>query len=425
MSPENVIRVPERGYKDIDQATWYALAEDPGFWHLVDKEIIRVSHPTSRGARLHGSCYVGRAVISDVILELHEKVDGAVASLLGFAARESFRVEKAESTVSELGDLAALIVRHFLDSIDEYVSRGRGFRYATTNTVSSLVGGKIDVTRTVRLRARGLRHLIAFKRNVLSFNTPVNRIILAAIREIGRLAKLVDIPVADLARSRGLAMLFDDCRDVEVLFGRHESFARQAQEEMLKSRDPHLRDLLALAGVILAHESFDQTDEHLGTLPRAWFLNLETLFETAVKRVLQDICSGRFSVVHGRELGPRIFDEQSAAHRAFPDIVLRRALCVPVAVGDVKYKEWTRDAEQGDLYQLLVHAATFGAELAFLVYPHSSFASRFLGRGSTGAKTWLFALDLRKLDQDLGQVLAMMGIELGKLAAVAPVVVEN
>ena len=82
--------------------------------------------------------------------------------------------------------------------------------------------------------------------------------------------------------------------------------------------------------------------------------------------------------------------------RADPDLVLLQDGGV-VGVGDAKYKAWTGDPARSDLYQLLVHAASFSSPVCFLVYAYDSFASIFMGQSVTGASTHAFALDVTDL----------------------------
>ncbi len=406
-----VIRVPERGYADVPRPLWTRLAGDAAFWRLVEAGILSISHPSQLGIRLHGSCHVGRAVLGGMTVELHEKVPGALRSLLGHTTHDAFRVERLAAPTSELGVLAALLVRQFLSAVSTYVSLGREFVYSTELRTGSLVGGRIDITRSLRLRARGLGHRLAFEKNVISFATKLNLTILAALREIENIAALVDIPASDLAESRALSMLFADCRTTEILFGRRADLARTAQAvaEDPSTPLPH-RDIAALAGTILAHESFEAASSiSQRSAPRAWFLNLETLFETAVLNILARLSHGMLTVTHGRKRPERVFESDPREFRANPDLVLRDA-GITVAVGDVKYKTWTGTAIAGDIYQLLVHASAFRTTTAFLVFPSDCFLERRLGAAVTGATTSLFSVDVRDLSSGLSAVLNALGL---------------
>src|ERR1017187_6446931 len=146
-----LVALPERGHCDIGLKAWEVLSQKSDFWRLVEQKIVSVAQLSDKDIRLTGSCFVGRIVLEDVTLEVHEKVDGSLASLLGYATFGSFRVEKYEAPASALGPLLALLVRQFLIVLQAYVSKGRQFRYATKRQQSSLVAGRIDMTKTISL----------------------------------------------------------------------------------------------------------------------------------------------------------------------------------------------------------------------------------------------------------------------------------
>ena len=409
MSVPLLVGVPERGHSDIGLEAWQVLSDNPDFWRLVEQKIVSVTHLSNRDVRLTGSCFVGRIVLQEVTLEVHEKLEGSLAALLGYATFGSFRVERYDAPASALGRLLALLVRQFLLVLQAYVSQGRQFRYATKRLHGSLVGGRINMTKTISLRSRGLRHVIAFDRPVLTRVTPKNRLVAAAISEVERVSELIEVDAADLARARGLSLLFEDCKDAEVLFGEREVFVRMAQR-MLSVREERDRDLIALASVILAHQSFEYGSTVKAVAPRAWFLNLENLFQVSVKQVLGGLYSR--GIVRGgadSEWENRVFEKVAEEYKANPDLVLSLPSGVE-AVGDVKYKVWTGSASPPDIYQLLVHASAYKADTAFLIFPHDAFVARDLGPSATGCRTWLFAVDVRKLKEHLLAALNMMDL---------------
>jgi 5-methylcytosine-specific restriction endonuclease McrBC regulatory subunit McrC len=403
------ISVPERGHCDIDSKAWEILSAQRDFWRLVDQKIVTVTHLSHKDVRLTGSCFVGRIVLDGATLEIGEKIDGSLAALLGYATYNSFRVEQYSAPSSALGPLLGLLVRHFLLVLRSYVSQGRQFRYDRKGSYGSLVGGRINVTKTVSLRARGLPHLIAFDRPILTHAILKNRILAAAISQVERVSEIIRLNEGDLGIARGLSLLFEDCKDAEVLFGDRDAFVRAAQR-MVSSKEERDRDLLALASVILAHQSFEYGSTVKSVAPRAWFLNLENLFQVSVRQVLAILYQGG-TVRGGSDSGleKRIFEKIGEEYKANPDLVLSTSTEIE-AIGDVKYKVWTGSPSQPDLYQLLVHAATYKARTAFLVFPHDEFAVRDLGTSATGCPTWSFGVDIRKLKEHLLAALGMMGL---------------
>jgi 5-methylcytosine-specific restriction endonuclease McrBC regulatory subunit McrC len=405
-----VIRVPERGTVDVPIVAWREASRSPVFWSLVERGVVTVEQLRGGRARLTGGCYVGRSRVAEgLVLEMHEKIAGSLAALLRFASGTDFRVKHVPGPSSELGPLIALLVTHSVDAVRRYAARGRLFMYEKLSKKGSLVGGRLDVARTTRLWARGLRHLAAFDKNVVTFNLPINRSILSALREVERIGRLIQLPRDVVARVRTMALLFDDCRNAEVLFGARTEAARRAEKLAESASDKAIADMLALAAIILSHESFEHDSSLAGTAPRSWFLNLESLFERAVRETMRAAVGSTGSVVAGRLSPPPIFPPRSDAFRANPDLVIRRGSSLP-CVGDVKYKQWSRLPSASDVYQLLVHASAFGAKQAFLVFPGDAFDVQVLGDAVTGARASTYGVDVRVLDDDIKTMLQDLGV---------------
>lgn len=423
----DTIRLPERGSVDVSAHVWQKLARSSSFWALVEREVVQARQVAGGKARLLGGCYVGRSqVAEDLVLEVHEKVSGSLSALLDFAYGSDFRIERLCSPSTDLGDLVALLVSHFVEATRKYAARGREFGYVTKPMRGSLVGGRLDVTRTLRLHARGLRHLAAFEKNAITFDLPVNRVLLAALREVDRLQALIPIPPDIVVKARGMAMVFDDCRGPEVLFGRKADMVDQADRLCTTAKDRVTSDLMALAAIILSNESFEQDAPQRGIAPRAWFLNLETLFEKAVREAMSSALQGVATVTAGRSKPAKVFTEYQNL-RANPDLVVRRIDTKRVMAGDVKYKRWSGSPKAADVYQLLVHASAFNAQRAFLIYPGDSFETVEFGTASTGAAMTAYTLDVRDLPCQIARLLGdldMIGVVTnamhGGTAAAAP-----
>lgn len=403
------IVVPERGHVDISRDTWATLSAAPEVWRLIERKVMSTSIPNAATVRIEGSRFVGRAQFGEVRLDFVEKVPGSLAAMLRFATRNAFQISQTPAPATALGELAALLCNQFVEALSAYLTVGRDFRYTTERHVASLIGGRLDVRATTALRARGFRHKAAFYRTVLVHNTLKNRVLLAAVREIERISRVIDLDAATLTRARGLAMLFDDCRDAEVLFGSHEHFARYAEEIMNDPAEQRHADLLALANVVLSHASFEHNDVTDGAVPRTWFLDLEKLFETAVRQLLRGICAMGVSITKPTTDAPHIFSGLQDLYTANPDLVVAVG-GTPAAIGDVKYKPWTGTPEHGDIYQLQVHTSTIGGPNAFLIYPHDVYQAMPLGSSRMVNKTWAFAVDVRTLDVGLRAAMVSLGV---------------
>ena len=405
------VRVPERGVIEVQPSVGKELMRSATFWGLVERGIVSAEQLRRGGIRLTGGCYVGRSVVAeDLLLEVHEKVSGSLASLLRYASGRNLGIEHISGPTSDIGPLVALLIEHFVEAVREYAGRGRQFEYTNQSMTGSLIGGRLDVVRTVRLRARGHRHLAAFDKSFASFNAPVNRIVLAALREVEHVSRVVHIGRDLIARVRSMAMLFDDCRDSEVLFGARSEASLRAEKLATAAPDRRTADLLSLAAIILAHKSFDQDSQVRGAAPRSWFLNLETLFEHAVREVMRARINTVGTVTSGRFMPQAIFAQTNRTFRANPDLVIQLRSQPCACIGDVKYKQWANCPGTSDVYQLLVHASAFGTAQAFLVFPADQFEIRTLGHAVTNCRVTMYGVNVRELDEQVALLVDDLGI---------------
>lgn len=387
------VRVPERGTVELHREHWTILRRAAEFWKLVTAKIIAVEQSGREAVQLRGGSHVGRAYIDGLLLEIHEKVPGATAALMA-ATSPRLRRQHIESPTTELGRLVTVLVQAFVDEVRTYAGNGRDWRYDEEHEVGPTIGGRLDVRGTIALRARGQQHLAAFHRPTVSRVTSTNRIVLAALREIEVLAGIQRISEADITAARGLAVLFEDCLDTEVLS--RSSLLTEQAAELADSAAPGREDLLSLAALLLSHQSLQPEQPLIGTAPVAWFVNLEALFERVVLSSLRKATPRGVRTSKGVSQDLPVFPDTGQLE-AQPDLVI--GVRPAAAVGDVKYKTWKGQASPRDLYQLLVHAATFETREAFLVYPSDAFDVVDLGVATTGCRTRLFAVDVRDVEE--------------------------
>jgi 5-methylcytosine-specific restriction endonuclease McrBC regulatory subunit McrC len=385
------------------------LEPEPAFWKLVRDGYLAVEQTWDRRWSLRAGPYVGSALAGDCLIHVIEKVPGSIAGLLSHATAGAFHVEELSAPATDAGGLVHLLIDAFARRLRQYTSRRRDVAFIRQREVAPLIAGRIRTVDTMRLRARGQPHRVAFDKISLTGATPRNRVYFRALREATALTKIVSIPPAVGREVRTLSLLFSDCRDRETLFRRREHFSGVASRLYESERDPLHRDLLALAGVVLGHVDFDPlANERPDAVPRSWFLNLERLFETAVRTTLARALGHDTRVSAGAEHQRFVFDTER--NRAYPDIVLSYRDST-VAIGDVKYKDVGRAPTPSDVYQLLAHAAAFRAETAFLVFPGEKFAVDFIGRAATGSRVVVFMVDPRALDHDAAQIAAALAAQ--------------
>jgi 5-methylcytosine-specific restriction endonuclease McrBC regulatory subunit McrC len=377
LSSALTLYVPERGQLALGDAQRRLLETDPLFYELSERGIVRLE--VLRGeSYLKAEGWVGRAQVGPVIIHLVEKIPGALAYLVAHATR--FRTVPLPAPATEAGPLVALLARHFLDAAQRYLDTGLHFDYHPERWTGTRGGGRLDLAATIRLRARG-RPLLAGARDVLTYDTPLNRLLHAALLEVVWLAAVREETrriAATLAHRLGQSgpLCPSDLQALECV-----------SEE---------RDLVTLAQAILAQLSVEPGGTWRGTAPWTWFLNLEELFERAIGALLRDNADGWqvYDTSMARP-APQLFDGVADRYRVKPDMILQTKS--RTVVGDVKYKTWTGAPARDDVYQLVAHAVAWGADRCFLVYPHTSFEAQYLGRTRNGVHAWFFALDIRDL----------------------------
>ena len=401
-----LISVPERGHTELSPELWQRLGRSAAFWQLVAGTVLRVAALPEGRARLDGMSLVGRALCDGLVVECQEKIDGALPALL-VAGTATFRTHQVPAPSTELGPMVALLVHLYIEEVRRYVGAGREWRYESRRFVSSRAAGRLIVPATMQLRARGMRHLVAFDKQEITRATEMNRLLYAALREIETLALLVPIEAESLSAARAMSLFFEDCRDAEVFFEASNVLVDKVERLRIEHGDDPHDQMLALASVILSRNSFEAAQVMPGIVPFSWFINLENLFENAVLHRLRDVAECSIKVCKGASVRPAIFPAVGL-HHAEPDLVL--IMEGQSAVGDVKYKDWIGSANASDLYQLLIHAKAFEADRCFLTFPSDRYEEVHLGSAVTGADTWLFALDVRDLDSGLKHACNTMSI---------------
>ena len=405
-SHDDPIRVTERGFEDVTREEWQALQRSDHFWRLVDQGILKPTLLPNGCARLSAFKWVGSAICGPLRIDCVEKVPGALASLMSHSLH-GLRAHPILGPSTSAPELFHVIVGAFLATVERYMSSGLRWKYSQQVGVSSLASGRLRVPDTLRLRARGIRHKVAFDRTIIDRAIPLNKVIVVALRELEALHSLALASRSDLARARAAATLFTDAVDVDVLSRPRLHWIETGTSLLATTSDPTESDLLSLSLAILSRAGIDHTQASMGDVPIAWFIDLETLFERVVQSCSMTAIGAGFS------------SEQPRGHFALPKAellevnpdLLVRSRGGQAVVGDVKYKNWSGASAAQDLYQLLVHAHTYNSKSAFLVYPSDAYEEVYLGNSSTGQRTWLFALDVTDIGAGVERMISRLGLK--------------
>lgn len=403
------ITVPERGAKSIGFADWARLSREQDFWKLVDTGILSAESRKGGGWQLKGACYVGRAIIDGEVLEVSEKFEGSLATLLSLGSAKTLFTTPTQAPVNPDKYSTPLLIALFIKAARRYLSGHKLIAYVGRPDRGTLVGGRLDVRGTARLHAKGMRHQAAFVRSVVTANVPLNRTIYAALRQVERISKTVPIARQDLASARALASILEECLQNVLRSSCDALFAAAADASALYGSDSPVGEVGTLAAAVLDSSGFGGSGDWDRTIGRSWFVNLETQFEIAVRSSLGRLLGNAYQVEKALRRPP-LFQPSSGRYAANPDVVIREADNI-VAIADAKYKDLSHWPSSADVHELLCHASAYHTGKAFLTFPsEAGFDSRYLGKAAGGCEIWSFGIRFDHFEDDLCQALAMVGL---------------
>lgn len=421
-----LIRIRERTRRMLSDAERAAIDNEDRFWALVDAGYVSLRRLGKRDYEIGGHKYVGRAIAGDLELEVAEKADGAVRALVGAATGAEIRMEDLSAPAADFDEVSRHLIREFVHAAAAYVADRRQPRYQYVAAAGPVLGGVLDVTRTALLHASGRQQLFAYTSGRVIRDSLLDRVVLAALFEVDASAGALNLDAQTLYNARWLAGSLDEVRDAAFFsLNEAEHLANANDVDRAPDIHPFDRDLARLAAVTLLHRGFAPDDVLEQVIPRAWFIDLETLFEQAVRATLRVVLP-TYAVDRGESFERRMFVGGSDHSRTNPDLVIVCGSDV-AAVGDVKYKslreavpdaggadtDERRRKKEGrpDLYQVLVHASSLEADKAFLLFVSDDvYACRYLGRAATGSDTWAAQVRPGHLRDDLNRFTAEIGL---------------
>ena len=332
---------------------------------LAERETrrLRVPEPVlSRTARpgLRAGQVVGVLSVPGASLEILPKVDGrgdgtvrqALARMLAVALGLPVAANEAASMGSQREDLLEVVVRIFADRLLAAARRGLPRRYRLREEDLPLLRGKLDVRRQITRQA--VRpDLLSCVHDELSEDTPLNRVLRAAVRRL--------LVVARTAANR---------RSLVELAGLFEAVGDSAdplsEPVVLDRTNTSFHRLHALARLFLAGDwQSTTTGSHHG-FPLLFPMN--DLFEVFVGRCMQSALAP--SPVHLQHQGRYALEGTRGGVFALrPDIVVDGETVV-----DTKWKRLdggkpSLGVDQSDVYQMLAYERAYRARRLVLLYP--------------------------------------------------------
>jgi hypothetical protein len=395
-----ILALTERSTRLITKAQFRELEDSDDFLALVDRGILGLVRSREYPFGLSASFYAGEAVVGSVRVVVQAKTPGGLEALLRWSLPDDLREVAAPSLIGDGGPVLEAFIRGFLLYLGSYLRHGRLKRYTAARRTDARPRGRIDLGRTLRLRARGVVGILVYDTPLLSADLLPNRLLAIALQAADACLSVRGSESGSdlLAAARGYAPLFEDI-EWRSLWGSDWIDRRAAFDEAL-TRLPIGGDLaaaLAFARPLVLHFGAWPRRETQDQIPAAYFLRLDTLFEHAVREVLSRHC---VQVAKGAQFHRQLFAEVTDRYLVEPDIVIGQPGNIQV-VADCKYKVLSGGPNHDDVYQLVAHAGAFEATNAILIYPGDSASIITIGTTTAGTSVKLATVRLAELETDL------------------------
>jgi 5-methylcytosine-specific restriction enzyme subunit McrC len=261
--------------------------------------------------------------------------------------------------------LLEILIRIFCDKLTEALRKGMPRRYITCEDDLPTLRGQLDIARQFTRHAVNPSRL-ACRFDLLSEDTPLNRIMKAAVLRLARLSRRP----ANQQRLRELAFVYADITDVPVA-------ALRWDQVVIDRTNRSWQELFAMARLFL-QDRYQTTTGGAGQ-GTAMLFEMNALFEEYVGRLIAralartgltvSLQGGRLFCLSAQDSGRALFQTR-------PDILIRQGGRV-VHVIDTKWKRISAridDPKQGvsqaDVYQMMAYAQLYDAPRLTLLYPH-------------------------------------------------------
>lgn len=340
---------------------------------------------------------VGILAIPSVRLEILPKIDGEddevrAALVRMLSASQNLRVADGELTalLAQRHDLLEIFIGLFANRLLAAVRRGLPYRYMEQEEDLKRLRGKLDVTRQLtRLALRP--DLLACRFDEFSENTPLNRVLKAAV-----------------ARLTGVARSAANRRCLAEISSRFEFVGETSdplrEQVRLDRTNLVFHNLYRLALLFLKGDW--QTTTSGDSLGFALLFPMNELFENFIGQCLKRTFPHREVGLQGGRRRRSVLIDADNKHlfRVQPDAVIGdRAMPGagdPPIILDTKWKPLKPNASDGkfgvsqsDVYQMLAYAQAYDAQHLILLYPWQ----REMGIQKGVACNWTIAGTERRL----------------------------
>lgn len=323
---------------------------------------------------------VGVLATSNATLEILPKIDGqlgttkdeqnaAIRKRLVHMLAVALELRIDTGVITDLAwqreTLLEILIRVFCRKLVEALRKGFPRCYITNEDDLPALRGRLDSVRQFTRHAVNPARL-ACRFDLLSEDTPLNRIMKAAVRLLAGISR----HSRNQRLLRELTFAYAEISDVPVSSLRWD-------DAVIDRTNEAWRELFAMARLFLGGR-YQTTTGGTGE-GTAMLFEMNTLFEEYVGRLVRRVLAGSdfsVSLQGGRLFCLSIEDNDRGLFQTKPDIVIRRAGQVTHII-DTKWKRISSrmdDPKQGvsqaDVYQMMAYAQLYHAPRLTLLYPH-------------------------------------------------------
>lgn len=350
------------GRGGLDEATanrLHALAEREKSRLSVPAVLTRTASPGLKAGQVVGVLTVPGASM-EILPKLDEE-DGAIrrslTRMLAVALRLPIAANEWSAMATQQRDWLEILVQLFTVRLQAAARRGLPRRYQSQAEDLPLLRGKLDIRKQIIKDATNAAQL-ACVFDELSVDTPLNRVLKAAIQRLARVSRVED----NRRRLVELAARFEFVGD---------SSNPLREPVKLDRTNTLFHRLHTLARLFLAGDwqsAASGKSEGFGLL-----FAMNDLFEVFVGRSMQAALSPReVNLQHQSKYALANFeDSEEKLFLLKPDIVVDGDIVV-----DTKWKrldldkhKQKMDVAEGDVYQMLAYAQAYNAKRLILLYP--------------------------------------------------------
>ena len=316
---------------------------------------------------LKAGSYVGVIAIQNRIIEILPKIDGEdqevrFALVRMLAVAEDLRISDQElaALATQPFELLEILIRLFVNRLHVAMRKGIPRRYERYEEDLKVVRGRLDATRQFT-RFAGRTDQLACIWDELTENTPLNRVLKAAVQLLLSLSKSIDnrrLLVAALERYDYV----DDTKNPLL------------ERVFLDRINSEFHNLYRFAVFFLSRRfQSTTTGEGFGV---SMLFPMNELFEKFIGKSLKRVLESQGLSVHLQHQkhyairtasGERLFQLK-------PDVVIESHKYSGCIVLDTKWKSLKksddkRGVQQSDIYQMLTYGRSYNASRIVLLYP--------------------------------------------------------